>query len=63
MNIVRIYIITTSFVFFLDIDEYDSCPCQQGSTCTDRVNRFTCTCASGYEGTMCGTGTSHVHVS
>ena len=49
-------------LFIPDIDECVSHPCQHGGTCTDRVNRYTCTCASGYEDTTCGTGTSHVGV-
>ena len=44
--------------FILDIDECASLPCQHRSTCTDRVNSYTCTCASGYEGITCGTGKS-----
>ena len=47
-------------VFVADIDECASHPCQHGGTCTDRVNRNTCTCASGYEDTTCGTGNLHI---
>jgi hypothetical protein len=27
--------------------------CQNGATCVDGVNRFTCICASGYSGILC----------
>ena len=30
-----------------------STPCQNGGTCTDGINRFTCACLAGYNGTTC----------
>ena len=39
----------------LDINECGSSPCQNGGTCVDGVNQYTCTCAAGYEGTLCQT--------
>lgn len=38
---------------FLDIDECASTPCQNGGTCADLINRYTCTCDSGYKGILC----------
>ena len=38
-----------------DIDECASNPCLNGATCNDRVNRYTCTCASGWTDTHCET--------
>ena len=35
-----------------DINECASSPCQNGGTCRDLVNAFTCDCAAGYEGTQ-----------
>ncbi|XP_035685536.1 cartilage intermediate layer protein 2-like [Branchiostoma floridae] len=40
-----------------DIDECASDPCNNGGTCTDRVNGYTCDCAEGYEGDNCETDT------
>ncbi|CAH1256252.1 NOTCH3 [Branchiostoma lanceolatum] len=36
-----------------DINECHSAPCQNGATCQDGVNSFTCQCAPGYIGTLC----------
>jgi hypothetical protein len=32
-----------------------SSPCQQGGTCTDGIDSFSCNCVSGYTGAMCQT--------
>ena len=37
---------------FLDIDECDPNPCNNGE-CIDLVNDFTCVCDDGYEGEVC----------
>ena len=42
--------------FFTDIDECVSAPCQNGGTCTDQVNSYTCHCPPGYTGLQCQTG-------
>ncbi|XP_071785279.1 lactadherin-like [Asterias amurensis] len=36
-----------------NIDECSSNPCLNGGHCVDGVNRFTCWCAPGYEGSTC----------
>ncbi|XP_066275135.1 fibropellin-1-like [Branchiostoma lanceolatum] len=38
-----------------DDDQCISAPCQNGATCQDEVNSFTCQCAPGYNGTLCET--------
>ena len=42
--------------FFPDINECASDPCQNGGTCTDGVNGFTCANAAGYTGPLGETG-------
>ena len=42
---------------FLDIDDCDPLPCENGATCTNAgVNNYTCTCMAGYEGYNCSIG-------
>ncbi len=43
-------------LWFSDIDECASTPCQNGGTCNDDVNSYTCTCNAGYTGSDCETG-------
>ncbi|XP_035827926.1 fibropellin-1-like [Aplysia californica] len=38
---------------YSDIDDCKSRPCQNGATCHDQVNAFTCTCPAGYTGKTC----------
>ena len=38
-----------------DINECSSSPCQNGGTCTDAVNSYTCACVAGYNGDDCET--------
>jgi hypothetical protein len=37
-------------------DDCMSSLCQNGATCNDGVNSYTCTCSPGYTGTYCDTG-------
>ena len=45
---------------FLDINDCSPNPCQNGGTCTDQVNNYTCSCAAGYTGKICQTGKCNV---
>ena len=45
-----------SSYFPVDINECQSTPCQNGGTCNDAVNQYTCSCVAGYVGTHCETG-------
>ena len=39
-----------------DIDDCADMPCQNGGTCIDAVNNYTCNCAAGYTGRNCSVG-------
>ena len=39
-----------------DIDECTSNPCQNGGSCNDQINSYTCNCVDGYDGENCETG-------
>ena len=45
-----------TILFFTDTDDCDPDPCQNGATCRDQVDGYTCDCAAGYEGDHCETG-------
>ena len=38
-----------------DLSECASSPCQNGGTCIDQVNAFTCSCSIQYQGSLCQT--------
>ena len=38
-----------------DINECASNPCQNGATCADAVNMYTCYCVAGFTGILCET--------
>jgi len=44
-----------SILWFVDINGCLSVPCQNGGTCTDWGNSYTCSCNAGYTGTNCET--------
>ena len=43
------------FSHLIDIDECSSNPCENGGTCNDAVDMYTCDCAAGYNGDNCET--------
>jgi hypothetical protein len=51
----RIIMILRMFLIS-DIDECASNPCQNGATCHDYTDMYTCECAAGWEGTECDIG-------
>ena len=46
----------TRFVLFQDINDCQPNPCENGGTCTDGVNNYTCSCVAGYSGYNCSIG-------
>ena len=45
---------------FVDTDECSSDPCQNGGTCTDDINSYSCACVAGYTGEDCAIGMCYV---
>ena len=43
-----------------DIDECSSNPCENGATCSDGINSYTCNCAIGYSGVDCEISKYHL---
>ena len=41
-----------------EIDECASYPCMNGATCSDHLNKFSCRCKTGFEGSTCDIGRS-----
>ena len=39
-----------------DADDCFPNPCNNGGSCTDRVNGYRCECAAGYDGRICDNG-------
>ena len=47
-------------IIIADTDECASNPCQNGATCEDGVNSWSCDCVEGYIGDTCSIGTSSI---
>jgi hypothetical protein len=43
-------------IFFEDIDECASNPCQNAGTCSDKVDGYECKCVGGFTGLLCNIG-------
>ena len=53
---ILVTIMTKIQILYADIDECASSPCQNGGTCVDGINSYTCNCDVGYAGKNCETG-------
>jgi len=49
------------YILFADINECSSNPCDNGGSCIDEINGYTCKCATGYEGMHCNGGILEIH--
>ena len=43
-------------IIFIELDECDSSPCENGGICADIVDGYNCTCDSGFIGEYCELG-------
>ena len=51
---VRMTFVEVDFITILtETNECQSNPCQNGGTCVDDVDKFTCLCPNAYAGTFC----------
>ena len=55
-NTMLVTIMTKIQILYTDIDECAASPCQNGGTCVDGVNSYTCNCEVGYAGKNCESG-------
>ena len=59
---------TDLYFFFADIDYCETSTCDNGGTCIDGIDDYTCECQEGYTGSNCETGkcfsivSSEIHV-
>ena len=61
LNVCAYMLVRDFFVISLirncsDIDDCASKPCQNGGSCSDMFNGYSCSCAPGYTGEDCQTG-------
>ena len=52
----KLNLIEKLHIFLKDIDECASNPCQNGATCIDGINAYTCNCVPGHAGDNCEIG-------
>ena len=61
-NLLLVYQKITSSILWnvfslLDINECESNPCENGGTCMNLEDGYSCACEPGFTGTVCQTGT------
>ena len=55
---VRTTVFYRTTYFVSDVDVCSSNPCENGGTCMDGINEYSCQCVAGYTGANCETGSS-----
>ena len=60
MYYVKCYKLTIPVSCSSDINECSSSPCENGGSCTDHVNGFTCQCQQGFVGERCQSSKQYV---
>ena len=48
--------LSPSLWYLIDEDDCKTSPCQNGGTCVDGTNKYTCNCKAGFTGDNCETG-------
>ena len=51
-----------TFTSSLDIDDCDANQCENGGTCQDEINAYSCVCAPGYTGNNCEIGNDFLFI-
>lgn len=63
LDAIKCCVIIQKYLYcYVDIDECASNPCQNGGTCNDAVNSYTCLCVPGYTGSNCEIGTNFLSI-
>uniref|UniRef100_A0AAY4EVQ3 Coagulation factor VII n=1 Tax=Denticeps clupeoides TaxID=299321 RepID=A0AAY4EVQ3_9TELE len=55
MALIRLllYLVCLTSYIPAEMDQCEAMPCQNGATCMDQVNAYTCICSAGFEGRNC----------
>ena len=54
------FVVFVHFYSLSDVDECASSPCQNGGSCGDGINKYTCGCVAGYTGNECETSERNI---
>ena len=54
----QVMFLPLSIIYVVEIDECQSNRCENGATCHDAVNGYSCSCVPGVIGSHCETGVS-----
>ena len=57
----NIYKLYTFILYFAEVNECESHPCQNNGSCSDLVNKYSCQCITGYTGSNCEIGRIYIY--